>query len=259
VHGDVVAIGGSVELGPSANVQEDVSVVGGTLQRAPGARIGGEVKEIGFGGAGRGWRAPRGWTNGWWTRGVGSTFALVSTLTWVAVLCLLAAIIVLLGGAYVEQVSLRAAAEPLKAGMIGFLAQLLFLPLLIVTVVLLLVTIVGIPLLFLLPFILVGLVVVALVGFTAVARKLGERIAGQLGWSQTNPYSTTLIGVLAIFLPVVLARLGGLIGGFGGAFLMHGLRVVGLFVEYLAWTIGFGAVALARFGRKGGSQLPAAG
>ena len=38
VTGDVVGIGGAVTLGPQAVVRGDLSVVGGSLARAPGAR-----------------------------------------------------------------------------------------------------------------------------------------------------------------------------------------------------------------------------
>ena len=74
--------------------------------------------------------------------GIYSGFLLVSTLTRAAVLCLLTALVVLLGGAYVDRVSARAVSEPVKAGAVGFLSQVLFLPLLIVTIVLLVVTVV---------------------------------------------------------------------------------------------------------------------
>jgi hypothetical protein len=38
-----------------------------------------------------------------------------------------------------------------------------------------------------------------------------------------------------------------------------GLLVIGTILEYVAWTIGFGAVALARFSRHGPATLaPAA-
>ncbi len=183
VHGDVVAIG-TVELGPAAQVAGDVTVIGGTLLRDPAARISGEVVDVGSGSMAS-WRArfPRGrWRERWggWT--FGSAFSLLSTLTRVAVLCLLAALVVLLGRDHVGRISARAAGEPLKAGAIGLLAQLLLLPLLIVTVVLLVVTIIGIPLLVLIPFVLLGLVVIALVGFTSVAYHIGHLLNARFGW-----------------------------------------------------------------------------
>ena len=89
------------------------------------------------------------------------------------ILCLLTALVVLFGRPYVERASEQAWNEPLKAGAIGVLAQILFLPVLIITCVVLVVTIIGIPLLFLIPFIILGLALVGLVGFTGVAYRLG--------------------------------------------------------------------------------------
>lgn len=259
VRGDVVAIGGTVELGPAANVGGDVTVIGGSLLRDPAARISGEVVDVGSGSL-ESWRArfPRGrWREGWGGT-FGSALSLLSTLTRVAVLCLLAALVVLVGRDHVAHISARAAAEPLKAGAIGLLSQLLLLPLLIVTIVLLVVTIIGIPLLVLIPFILVGLVVVALVGFTSVAYHVGHLLGARVGRVGDGPYATTIAGILVLVSPLLLARLLGLAGGIVFPMTL-GFLVIGTILEYVAWTIGFGAVALARFNRHGPAMLvPAA-
>jgi hypothetical protein len=252
----VVAIGGTVELGPAANVSGDVTVIGGSLLRDPAARIGGEVVDVGSGSmASWGARFPRGrWRERWGGRAFGSAFSLLSTLTRVAVLCLLAALVILLGREHVGRISARAAAEPLKAGAIGLLAQLLLLPLLLVTIVLLVVTIIGIPLLVLIPFILLGLVVVALVGFTSVAYHIGHLLNARFGWVGGGPYATTIAGILIVVSPLLVARLLGLAGGVLFPMTL-GLLAIGTILEYIAWTIGFGAVALARFHRPAPAAL----
>jgi hypothetical protein len=256
VRGDVVAIGGTVELGPAANVGGDVTVIGGSLQRDPAARVSGEVVDVG---SMESWRArfPRARLRETWRgRTIGSVFSLFSTLARVAVLCLLAALVVLLGRDHVMRISARAAAEPLKAGAIGLLAQLLLLPLLIVTIVLLVVTIIGIPLLVLVPFVLLGLVVVALVGFTSVAYHVGRLLNARFGRVGEGPYATTIAGILILVSPLLLARLLGLAGGVVFPMTL-GLLVIGTIFEYVAWTIGFGAVALVRFNRPGPATLGA--
>jgi hypothetical protein len=124
----------------------------------------------------------------------------------------------------------------------------LFLPILIITIVLLVVTIVGIPLLLLLPFALLGLGAIGLIGFTAVGYHLGRLLGAHLGWVNVGPYASTMTGILLLVSPLLLARLVGL--GGGALFPMtFALGLIGILVEYLAWTIGFGAVALARFGK----------
>ena len=256
VRGDVVAIGGTVELGPAADVSGDVTVIGGSLLRDPAARIGGAVVDVGSGSMAS-WRGrfPNGrWRERWGGGTFGSAFSLLSTMARIAVLCLLAALVILLGRDHVGRISARAAAEPLKAGAIGLLAQLLFLPLLVVTIVLLVVTIIGIPLLVLIPFILLGLVVVALVGFTSVAYHIGRLMNARFGWAGGGPYATTIAGILVVVSPLLLARLIGLAGG-AVLPMTLGLLVIGTILEYIAWTIGFGAVALARFHRPGPAAL----
>jgi hypothetical protein len=245
VHGDVVAVGGGITLGPQAMVDENVVVVGGPLNRDPGARVGGQISVIGIGPFRFGRWAP---FMGRWGTMVGSAFAFVATLARLAILCLCSALVVLLGRDYMERVSTRAAAEPVKAGAIGLLAQLLFLPALVVTIVAFVITIVGIPLLILIPFALLGLLILALIGFTGVAYRLGGLLSSRFGWPSDNPYRVTITGVLLLMAPVILARVSGLAGGLMFPF-TFALGLIGLAVEYLAWTVGIGAVALNRFGR----------
>lgn len=254
VRGEVVAVGGSVHLGPRAVVAGDIVVIGGGLNRADGARVQGEVHEIGIGNFEfRNWRwgpTPVLWP--WF----GRTLALMATLGRIAILCVLAVLVMLLGREYVEPTSARAAAEPLKAGAIGFLAQLLFLPVLLLTILILVITIVGIPLLLLLPFALLALAILALLGFTAIAYYVGQLVSARFGWSATGPYAATILGILVVVSPLLLARLLALIGG-PIVPMTFAIGVIGFLVEYAAWTIGFGAVALARLNRpRPGVSVP---
>jgi hypothetical protein len=256
VRGDAVSIGGGLQLGPHANVQGDAVSVGGSLIRDPGARIDGKVVDIGGGWPLR----PGQWS---WTRFPSGGFApfgavffgaaagiiaLMSTLMRVLVLCLLSSVVLFVGREYVERVGSRAAAEPLKAGAIGLLAQLLFGPLLILTIVVFVITIVGIPLLLLVPFAMLAFGVVLLIGFTAVAYNLGRLANARFAWNHGNAYLTAITGIMLLLSPVLIARVLGLATWI--LFPVTGTLVfVGLLAEYLAWTVGFGAVALLRFER----------
>jgi len=256
VRGEVISIGGDVDLGPTAVVSENVVSIGGRVHRDPAARVGGEVQEVGWDSA---------WVDNFWRRtwsgsrpvwSFAAPLALITQVTRIALLCLLAVLVVLVGGNVVDRVGRRAAEDPLKAGAVGFLAQVLFLPLLIVTILLLVVTIIGIPLLVLIPFAVLGLVLVALVGFTAVASRVGQAIATRLSW-QAGPYLATVTGVLTLLVPLLLARVIGL-GGLLLSPIAFSIAVIGWIVEYLAWTVGFGAVALTRFSKSGGAPVGAA-
>jgi hypothetical protein len=257
VTGDVVVIGGLVDLGPHADVRNDVTVVGGTLRRDPNAHVGGRVNEVGPGLNLRGLRVgrlPFGPGMLFWGTMWGGLFAFVSTLIRLAILCILASLVLLVGHDYVERISARAAAEPVKAALVGVLAQLLFLPLLIVTVVVLIVTIIGIPFLALVPFVVLGLVVLLIVGFTAVAYQVGRLVSARLGSATLNPYLTVIVGILAVLTPVLLGRILGI----GGPLLLPlalPVLFIGFLTEYLAWTVGFGAVALNRFDKRASSSV----
>jgi hypothetical protein len=251
VQGDVVVVGGSMALGPHADVRGDAVTVGGTLSRDPGAKIGGEVTEVGVGDAIRGRRngsgvtIPRGWDG--WQPGVNRPgFSFVGTLVRLGLLMLLTAIVLLVARVPVQQIADRAAAEPLKSWAVGFLMEILFVPVLVITVVVLAISIIGIPLLLLVPVAIVAAILVFLVGFTGVAYHLGRMIEGQFDL-RDRPYSATFVGIGAIMAPLLLGRLIGLFSGLG---ILVGLLVgVGIVVEYVAWTTGVGAAALVRFAK----------
>ena len=189
-----------------------------------GARIGGRVQTVGVGSMNFGdwrWTANPLWL--FWGSMVGAAFALVFTLTRLAILCLLAALVVLFGRSYMERTADRVATETVKAGAIGLLSQLLFLPVLVITIVILVMTIIGIPLLLLLPFVFLGLGIVAVVGFTAVGYRLGTLLMARLGWPADNPYTTTIAGIVLVLSPLLVARLLGLILPF-----TFGLGLIGM-------------------------------
>jgi hypothetical protein len=126
----------------------------------------------------------------------------------------------------------------------GRLAELLFLPVLLITVALLIISVLDIPLLLLVPLALLGLAVVFLVGFVAVARRVGELIGTRLGWTTMGPYLAMMIGIVSLLLPIISGRILGLAGL---RVIALPLLVLGVLIEYAAWTIGFGAAALTYF------------
>jgi hypothetical protein len=246
VTGDVTAVGGSVELGPNAVVEGEVVVVGGTLDRAPGARIEGSVEEVAWGGPdfrrhGPGFEPP-------FLEGIGG---LMMTVVWIVILGALASLIYLLARRPVERMSYRVAKSPWKAALVGLVAQILFLPVLVLTVVLLAVSIIGIPLLLVVPFALVALAIGVLVGFTAVARNVGSSAESRFGWQHDNPYIAVAVGVGLIMLVSFFASALGVAGGPLKIFAAI-LWILGFVIQYAAWTVGFGALLLTRFGTRYG-------
>lgn len=254
VHGDAVSVGGTVELGPNAVVSRNAVSVGGRVIRDPGARVGGEVREIGWDSA----RFSDAWRRSWTGApasgsGFGAPLALFAVVLRTIVLCLVALLIVLVAGQFVERTGERAVTEPLKSGAVGFLAAVLFLPVLIITIVVLVVTIIGIPLLLLVPFAMLGLVLVSMVGFTAISLRLGRFLGARLSWDD-NPYVFTALGVVALLTPAIVLRLLGL--GVSG-FVTMPLALLVFCAECIVWMIGFGAVALAWFSKSPAGLTPA--
>ena len=255
VRGDAVAIGGSLQLGPNADVSGDAVTIGGTLTRDPAARVGGKVVDVGAGNfdfSRMRWdRFPFGrvLTFAPFFGAAAGLIAFMSTLARVVVLCVLTSLVLLVGRGYVERVGARAIAEPVKAGAIGLLAQLLFIPLLFVTVLLLVVTIIGIPLLVLVPFAILALAVVGLVGFTAVMYDLGRYASERLSWNIDNPYLIAVTGIVVLLSPVLIARLLGLaewmLFPITGALAFCGFLIEVLGLDGRIWRGGAAAVCAA--------------
>lgn len=111
--------------------------------------------------------------------------------------------------------------------------------------VLLLITIIGIPIAILVyPLVVAATIVLA---YVAAAYFIGERLTEFLRWPAKSKYLKAIIGVVVLELSRALFVLGALIG-FG--FLENLFLVIFIVINFLALTIGLGAVITSRFGRK---------
>lgn len=246
VRGDVVAVGGSVELGPNAVVDGEVTSVGGTIERDPGAVVRGSVNEVAFAPDFRFHRPGFAGAGGPFFAGVPG---LVGTIVWIAVLLLLACLAFLFARRPIERMEYRVTTSLGKAALVGLVSQLLFIPALVLTCVVLAISIIGIPLLLLVPFAILALAIGALLGFTAVAKRLGHSAEDRFGWQHANPYITLIVGVGLIML---LSFFGHALGVAGGPLRVFGtvLTVLGFIAQYAAWTVGMGVLLLTRFGTR---------
>ena len=264
VTGDVFVFGDSLTLGPKAVVGGEVNVVGGRLDRASGATIRGEVNEVAFGGRGRGQRGPGvRFGDAPFFRQLMRIGGLVGTVVRIALLLLAAMLVVMLATPTVERIAERTVADPIKSGLTGLVAELLFIPLLVLTVIVLAISIIGIPLLLLVPFGIVLACVMMLVGFTGVAYQVGRWLSGRFGLSWRGHYGSVALGILVIAAVTVVARLVGILTG-GALFIGGFVAAIGFLLEYVAWTMGLGAIVLSwlstrrRFGFGGSPSTPAA-
>jgi hypothetical protein len=100
----------------------------------------------------------------------------------------------------------------------------------------------------------VAALVAMLVGFTAVAYQIGRLLQDRVDVLRSKPYAATFAGILLIVSPALLARFVGLTGDLW--FMVWPIAVVGFLLEYMAWTAGLGATALARWNRPAPATPP---
>ena len=264
VTGDVSSIGGSVDLESTAEVHGDVVSVGGRVRREPGAEVGGTIEEVPF----RWGISGRPWKDGWFDAG-DYTFDFSPLrhwmrvgwkVFWVLFLALLACIALLAARRPIERMERRIQGEPWKAGLIGLLAQVLFIPVVVLVAVVLAISIIGIPVLLLLPFALVFVALAAFLGFVATARVAGRWLERRFGRDLGGPYVEALVGLAAIYAVKLVGHVLN-VGPMPLRFLGVMSLVLGVLISYAAWTVGFGASILTRFGsadswERGGGRRP---
>ena len=219
VDGDVTGVASHIDLDPAAKIEGDVTNIGGTLSRN-GASIQGQVVNIPFGISFPSWSHGfrPGWGRmpaflAWW-----KLFALF--LFFVAAL-LLAALV----PERIRLISEEAPTRLFTAFVFGLVGYVVF----VFSELFLAITIIGIPLVFLLYLVFVVLKWLAMCG---IFHQIGARIGRSLGREMS-----LLGGILLGFLPFALLRFVPLCVGFSIWFL----------VEILA----FGYLILTRVGTRG--------
>ena len=249
VRDGVVVVGGNLTLSSTADVRGDVVLVGGQLTREAGAQLIGNVNYVSFGE----------WSRrnfGWWPSvrfgnlgEFGRWLSLAGTLARVSLLAVLMVVLLIIARAPVARVGRAALAEPLRAFIVGLAAEIFFVPLLVATSVGLAMTIIGIPFVaILVPIAIVLLVFAFVLGFTALACRLGEWIEDRLGWQPGNAFVATAIGFIVLLTPTLLARFVD-VASTTFTPLTWTLVAIGLTMEFIAWTIGLGASIITGFGR----------
>jgi hypothetical protein len=258
VRQEVVSVFGSVELGPEAVVNGDVVAVGGRVHKAEGARTRGSVTEVSLAEISlgdpdfrmnvppwfRGWGGPLHWFGG----GFGSVPRLIGTIVRLGLILLVAGIALLVARPAVEGAAQRVADNPVKATLVGLAAQLLILPVMLLTALVLVITVIGIPLLVLLPFLLLLLVLMAVVGFTGTASAIGGALMRRFGMSTPTPFIEIVTGIVVILSPLLIGRMLA-VAGWSVAPIAILFVTLGFFVELLAWSSGFGAALTNSFTR----------
>jgi hypothetical protein len=248
VRDGIVVVGGDVELGPQADVRGDVVLVGGTLTRADSAQLRGSVSNVNIGDWGS-------WSFGGFSfpsvqlGDFGRWLSLLGTVFRIALLAVVMAFMLLVARAPVARIGRSAAAEPIRAFLVGVAAAIFFVPVLVAACIALVVTIIGIPLVaIVVPGALCLAFIALMLGFTGLACHIGEWVEDRFGWRGHSALLATSIGLVLIVGPTMLARLlnltPGPLQGLG-----FGLLIAGALFELVIWTIGLGAALMTGLGR----------
>jgi len=192
----------------------------------------------------RGWGGPLYWFGG----GFGAVPRLVGSLVRLGLILLVAGIALLLARPAVEGAAQRVLDNPIKATLIGLAAQLLIFPVLFLTALVLVITVIGIPLLLLLPFVVLLLVLMAVVGFTGTGAAVGGALLRRFGVAAPAPFLEIATGIVVLLSPLLLGRMLA-VGGWPVAPIAVMLVSLGFIVELLAWSSGFGAALTNSFTR----------
>jgi hypothetical protein len=246
VRDGIVVVGGNLHLSATADVRGDIVLVGGVLTRDTGARLAGGINYVSFGE----------WSRrnfGWWPSirfgEAGRWLSLAGTFARISVLVVLMVMLLIVARAPVARVGRAALAEPLRAFVIGLVAEIFFIPVLVAASIGLALTIIGIPFVaVLVPIAIVIAVFAFVLGFTALACRLGEWIEDRLGWQPGNAFVATAIGFFILLAPTMVARVVD-VASVSAAPLTFVLIAIGLTVEFMAWTTGLGAAIITGLGR----------
>ena len=260
VTGEVVAVGGDIKLGPEAEVFGDIVTVGGRLVREEGSSLLGEVTEVDWGefdwNPGGDWFD--GWNGAWFPRvgdrppffRLGQVFEFLQSIVFTFLLIALSGLILLVAPKGVDRLKSAAASDLWVMFAVGLGVEILFIPALLIACLLLFVTIIGIPVVFVLMFFApFGLAAALVFGYAGAAAAAGDwcrsRFQGA-GRIAAGSFGALALGVLTI---QALALVADLLGFLGLPWFFRAMfRLPGVLICYLAWTIGLGAVFMTRFG-----------
>jgi hypothetical protein len=178
----------------------------------------------------------------------------LENLVTILILGLIGAAVIAFGGEKVDVIAETVRRAPGRSAAVGAAGTILLIPVWVLGFVALVVSIVGIPVAIAwLPLFPIAACLAALVGYLTVARNAGEWLAdSDLPWTQWIRKSNSLItmtgglvGLMALFVAANVISMAPFLG-----FLRGLLAVAGFVVTFAALQIGFGAVILTRGGRR---------
>ncbi len=227
IDGELHVIGGTVYLDSGSVVTGDISMVGGTVERHDSALVMGKVESVEIKALekvlpriSRAFRLPRMLPGA-------QAFPRVVFLGMLIVLYLFNILVALIFPNAVDRVKDKIEQSIWASVGLGIVMQILFVPL----IVLFAVSIVGIPLIILLP---LAVFLATLFGVSALSITAGTRVVKGFNWKVESQLGLLSLGWLAIMLiPIILILIG------------PPVFAIGFVIVYVALTIGLGGVIYA--------------
>jgi hypothetical protein len=244
---DVVVLGGRVRVGPEAVVDGEVVTVGGEADVDSRARVHGGVDEtvMRFPDIDGDWpRLSDGWLAG---------LVFVGTMLRLLVVFVIASALTLIAPGWVRRIAWRAGEGMASSAAIGLACQVAFVPVLLVVIVALAVSIVGIPLIGTVPFLIAAAGLAGTAGFTAVAARIGARLRGTTVEASNALFVDVTLGMLVVSAVTIATRFAAF-GPFWTSPATWSASAMGLLIEYAVWTIGIGAACATALARWNGPQ-----
>jgi cytoskeletal protein CcmA (bactofilin family) len=230
ITGDLFVIGGTVLLDSGSVVEGDIGMVGGTVDRDENAEVLGEIETVEIETLekllpqiGRVFRLPK-------IMPAPLAFGTIFLISAFIVIYILTLLVLLIFPKVIDKIVNRLQLNVWASVGLGFAMEILFIPL----IALFAVSIVGIPLIFLLP---LAAALAILFGYSALSLIIGERVAHGLNWNIKSRIGFFTIGWLSIMIiPILGIILQSL--GFVGSLVF----VFGIVILYVTATISLGGV-----------------
>jgi hypothetical protein len=246
---DVVVLGGRVRVGPQAVIDGEVVTVGGEAIVDPNARVahGVDATVIRFPDIDGEWHPlSRNWVAG---------LALAGTILRLLFVFVLASVLTLVAPGWVRHISWRAGEGVASSAAIGIVCQVAFLPVLLLLIAVLAVSIVGIPLIGAMPFLIGAAGMAGVAGFTAVSARIGARLRGTTVEASNALWIDALIGMAVVSALTVFTSVAAF-GAMWDGPLSWSMGAAGLLIEYVVWTVGIGAACATVLARWNGPGAP---
>jgi cytoskeletal protein CcmA (bactofilin family) len=232
MEGDLFVVGGTVALDSGSVIEGNISMVGGTVDRHEYATVHGEIESVEMEALqkilpriGRAFRFPRMIPGG-------EVFPRIILIAMLVVVYVFNLLILLIFPKAIDRIAEKIQQNVWASVGFGLGLEIIFVPLIVFFAV----SIIGIPLIALLP---LALILGILFGFSALSYIFGERVATGFNWKIESRVGLFSLGWIAIMIiPIVVILIG------------PPIFALGVFILYVAATIGVGGVIYALIKRK---------